>query len=161
MPGPLPRLVEATTEELHTRPQGHCSQLSPQLPLAGLYPGLDGWMDGCMDGPTQSQLQIFTNFTPIVCLCDTSPQGPGGEHTAEKGATPRLHPRHQDLRGRPSFFPAKLVSLLIFSLVLHFVDLLEAKGSHQKLDGVGLVDNRPSTHKLHQFVPPPPKKTNM
>ena len=124
-PGPLPRLVEATTEELHPRPQGHCSQLSPQLPLAGPSPGLDGWMDGCMDGPTQSQLQIFTNFTHIVCLCDTSSQGPGGEHTAEEGATPQLHPRHQDLRGQPSFFPAKLVSPLICSLVLHLVDLLE------------------------------------
>ena len=28
---------------------------------------------------------------------------------------------------------------------------------HLKLDGVGPVDNRPSTDKLHQFVPPPKK----
>ena len=27
----------------------------------------------------------------------------------------------------------------------------------QKLDGVGPVDNRPSTDKLHHFVPPPKK----
>ena len=37
-PGPLPRLVEATEEELHPRPQGHCSQLSPQLSLVGPSP---------------------------------------------------------------------------------------------------------------------------
>ena len=27
-----------------------------------------------------------------------------------------------------------------------------------KLDGVGPIDNRPSTNKLHHFVPPPQKK---
>ena len=39
-PGSLPRLVQAAEEELHPCPQGHCGQLSPQLPLVSPPPGL-------------------------------------------------------------------------------------------------------------------------